>query len=100
MSSYGKLIEVRPINKKWFIKLSLLLKKGNYSYSKANLVKFRRYNFKTYDLISYRNKVIENSLFNLIFPFFQNNYLFKNASLIEYLRMIHIFNFSFNFRLY
>lgn len=79
------------------MKLSILLKNNNYKYSKINFIKFKRYNFTAYDLVTYRNKIIENAIFNIIFPFFQNNYLFKNNSLVECVRIIYVVNLCIYF---
>ena len=73
-----------PLSKKWFYRTSFLLKHSKYSYFPINSVKkfFKRSSFT---LLFYQNKVIENSIFNVIFPFFRNNYFFKNISLLEHL---------------
>lgn len=72
-----------PVSKKWFYKTSFLLRNKKYNYFEINKIK-KFYSFNPLSLLFYYNKIIENSIFNCIFPFFRNNYFFKNLSLVEY----------------
>nr|YP_010700440.1 putative group II intron reverse transcriptase/maturase mat2 [Phacus arnoldii]WCH63578.1 putative group II intron reverse transcriptase/maturase mat2 [Phacus arnoldii] len=82
-----------PVEKGWFSRTILLLTKSQYIYSKKSFLKLNKNNNKKITLVSYRNKIIENAFFNLVFPYFQNNYAFKKFSLIEclFFKMSNIF---------
>lgn len=72
-----------PICKQWFFRTSFLLKINRYNYFKIDVVKkFSETNALA--SLFYNSKIIENAIFNCIFPFFRNNYFFKSLSLIEY----------------
>lgn len=82
--SYSKVsLSFFPLSKKWFYRTSFLLKNRKYNYFEVNGIR-NFYNVNTLNLLFYNNKIIENSIFNCIFPFFRNNYFFKNLSLVEY----------------
>nr|YP_009538638.1 maturase [Phacus pleuronectes]AYQ93658.1 maturase [Phacus pleuronectes] len=91
----NQLIGFYPVNKKWFQKTSFLLKNNKYVYSKSNKIKLNFFNLKIgvtcFLVLSFRNKIIENAIFNSIFPFFQNNYSFNNGSLIKGVRFLFKF---------
>lgn len=72
-----------PLCKKWFYRTSFLLKNNKYNYFEIQSLK-KFYVRNAFNFTFYNNKVIENAIFNSVFPFFRNNYFFKNLSLIEY----------------
>lgn len=78
---------IGPVNKRWFFKASFLLRKGRYHYKKYKSINYKSISFSNSKFIFLKNKIIENAIFNIIFPFFQNNYLFKNYSLLQYVRL-------------
>lgn len=85
-------VYVVPVKKTWFFKVSTLLKLGLYNYPSLKHSKIP-FNFNKLVVIDKTN-IIENAIFNVIFPFFENYYSFKSRSLdvyfllISYLRLV------------
>lgn len=73
-----------PFKKSWFSKVSYLLRSNTYNYRSLT-----SNNFNSIFLIN-KDKVIENAIFNVVYPFFQNYYYFKIFSLSKHF----CFNFS------
>lgn len=59
-----------PVSLSWFDKMSRLLKKGNYNYSSINIIRVHG-NSKiiTSEFFCFKNKIVENAIYNAIFPF-------------------------------
>lgn len=77
-------LKLKPIPIFWFNKVSFLLRSGSYEYTSFSNFRYISCNSTFNSLLSIKNKVIENSLFNIIFPIFQNRYLFKALFSREY----------------
>lgn len=89
-----------PIRKSWFIKVSSLLSLGLYVYPKVRVLRFPYFFQNDKILIIHKYKVLENAIFNIVFPFFSNYYAFKSQSFTIYVFYNEFIfsNFSF-FRL-
>lgn len=79
----NKLMFYKPISIRWFTKTALRLREGYSFYGKKSLLK--RYCFvnKKYFFSSYRNKIFENAIFNIILPFFSFYFNYQKASLLK-----------------
>lgn len=77
-----------PVRKAWFFKVQFLLNSSSYLYPRVRLSTSNSPLNVNKVVIVHRSKVVENALFNLIFPFFNNYYSFKTYSFIIYSSLI------------
>ena len=71
----------KPISLLWFKKASQLLRKGLYVYRPKKFTKLNKIGFKETIMFSFRDKVIENAVFNVIFPFFNIDFAYKKTGI-------------------
>nr|YP_009538701.1 maturase [Lepocinclis ovum]AYQ93719.1 maturase [Lepocinclis ovum] len=90
----------RPVSLNWFIKCSYLLRSGIYNYSFRNFVNLNKFKSKKFHFLSLRNKIIENAIFNIIFPFLFVPYSWIYISFsIDYVRkFIKLFDYLVPYR--
>lgn len=69
----------KPIRLVWFEKASTLLRSGSYFYVDRKMFFPRNSNFKKSYFLVFHNKIIENAVFNIIYPFFHVYFLKKNS---------------------
>ena len=73
----------KPVSMKWFVRISLLLKQGYSFYSKPFRIKKNFFNSRRYSFLSYRSKIYENAIFNIIFPFFYFYFNYEKSFLLK-----------------
>lgn len=73
-NSRFKCFYLAPIRKNWFQKVSFLIRASKYKYSCLWKLRSSFISIK-------KDKILENSLFNIIYPFFENYYNLKIFSL-------------------
>lgn len=81
ISSSSYYVPSKPVNTKWFLRTSLLLRKGMYNYNCKKFINWTRSDSKTFSFYSLRNKIIENALFNILFPFVIDYFIRKKFSI-------------------
>ena len=82
-----------PIRKNWFSKVSYLLKSNKYKYSSL-------WTYENFCFYLKKDKILENALFNIIYPFFQNYYFLNSFPLNRNLSYFLLLNLVFIFLLF
>lgn len=65
----------KPVSLVWFKKASFLLRKSLYKYGTKKFFSSKDSNLHRYSMFNFRNKIIENAIFNAIFPFFNVKFI-------------------------
>lgn len=78
----GKL-SYKPVSMKWFIRISFLLKEGYSFYNTPFRIKKNFFTSRGYFFSSYRSKIYENAIFNLILPFFYFYFNYEKSFLLK-----------------
>lgn len=74
-----------PVRKSWFLKVSYLLSVGLYIYPKIRVLTLPYFFNINKVVIIHKFKILENAIYNIVFPFFSNYYAFKIQSFNIYL---------------
>lgn len=82
----------KPISLSWFKKVSLLLRNHSYSYYSRSFTTFNQRNVNSFHFVSLRNKIVENAIFNLIYPFFYVFFVSRSYFLSANMCFFNIFN--------